>query len=70
MKAKSLYTDIKFENFGSELIANCPDEDDDIGLFIMDAATGGVYSKFNMTLDEAQELGEFLIEHVKNARNQ
>ena len=69
--AKDLHVDIKFENYGTELTANCPDEDNDMQITIKNPpVTGSAYAMFNMTLDRAQELGEFLIEHVKNARKQ
>jgi len=65
--ATELHVAIVFKNIaGYELIATCPDEDHDINIHINDTNE----SVYQITLDEAQELGEFLIEHVKNARNQ
>lgn len=64
--ATELHTDIEFENNGYRLIARGPDEDYEISITIEDVNE----TTHTLTLDEAEELGEFLIEHVKNARNQ
>ena len=65
--ATELHTGIEFENHGNRLIANCPDGDDEMSITIRNRLH--TRTLYTMTLDEAQELGEFLIEHVKNAIN-
>ena len=63
MKEKNLYIEISFENYGHTLTARCPDEDDEMSITIEGATQ-------TLSIYEAEKLGTFLIEHVKNAKNQ
>ena len=60
---------IELESGSIVLTANCPDEDDNIYIKIEDDSEG-IEIDFNFTLEEAQKLGEFLVNHSVNARNQ
>lgn len=58
---------VQFElDFGIRRIrVNCPDEDDDIYIQVK---AGKQYAGISLSLDEAEQLANYILGHVKNAR--
>jgi len=65
-----LPTEIVFLDGDYTLTAMCPDEhDEEMNILIEDCSESYLRkSNFGLTLDDAEDLGNYLISHVKNAR--
>lgn len=61
-----LYVAIDFNDNDWSMTCNCPDEDDEMSIVI--SSPDGEKSVFTFNLDDAERLGDFLLRHVKNAR--
>lgn len=69
-QAVELPTLIEFESIGVKLTCNCPDEDDYLYISIEEKNNISSESSYLLDLDEAEELGIFLVNHAKNAKAQ
>lgn len=66
-KEKELPAVIEFENCGNEMRVGCPDEDSEVSVILNYGKQQAVYS---MTIEEAERLRDFLINHIENFKNQ
>lgn len=59
---------LEFENHGNKMEVHCPDEDDEMTVTVIDEDAGEP-ANYALTLDEAEELADYLLRHVKNSRD-
>jgi uncharacterized protein (UPF0128 family) len=64
MEEQKLFVEMTIKDGNNYITARCPNEDDEICITVKNR-----YKVNHMlTLQEAEDLADFLIEHVKNAR--
>lgn len=65
-KAQELRVSMEIGIEERQIVVHCPDEDSEMSIIINEPE--GYRAVYTLDLDEAEEIGYFLIEHVKNAR--
>ena len=64
MEEQKLFVEMTIRDGNNYITARCPDEDDEMSITIKNKYK----VNYMLTLQEAEDLADFLIEHVKNAR--
>ena len=62
---QKLFVEMKIWDGSSYLMARCPDEDEQMSITVKDRYK----SIFSLSLEQAKDLAEYLLEHVDNATN-
>ena len=61
---QKLFVEMKITKGDSFIMARCPNEDDEMSITVKDRYK----TVFSLTLDEAEDLSDYIKSHVKNAR--
>ena len=60
---------LKIDHHGDIVMVNCPDEDDEIYINVAEVHDSQHGTGISLTLDEAEQLANYILGHVKCARH-